>query len=140
ARAPRPATWPRHAPAARDSTADQASPALVSGTQAAEGFTPQTFAIHNRGYSTFQAKLLVNAMTFNGGDGHFSFVSQPDTQTVEDVGLRYSVGFDPTGATPDSQYTATWTIETSDENLPGAAPQATLTLSLPATVSPRPPP
>jgi hypothetical protein len=121
-----------HAHASFDSTVEQTAITIDFGHQPGDVITQQTFAIHNLGYSPSQAKLLVNSITFNGGDGHFSIV-EPDTDTIEGVGLRYGVVFDPTGTTPDSQYTATWTFGTQDENLPGAEAAATLSVSLAAS-------
>ncbi len=124
-----------HAHASLDSTVEQTSSAIDFGTLPASAFTTATIAVHNLGYGSLQAKLIVGSLTITGGDGHFSIVSQPPTQTVEDVGLRYGIAFDTTGATPDSQYTATLTIDSADEPLPGGQASPSLTVSLSATIS-----
>jgi hypothetical protein len=123
-----------HAHASLDSTVEQTSGSVDFGNIPAGAFTRATVAVHNYGYSSLQAKLHLSPITITGGDGHFSIVGNPSTLDVEDVGVRFEIAFDPNGATPDSQYTATFTVESNDEPLPGGQPAATLTVALAAQV------
>jgi len=124
-----------HAHASLDSMVEQTSGSIDFGTIPAAAFTPSTVAVHDFGYSVLQARLELTSGAITGGDGHFSIVGGFSPATIADVGARFDVAFDPTGATPDSQYTATLQFDGTDEPLPGAQPAASLTVSLRAQVS-----
>jgi hypothetical protein len=124
-----------HAHASLDSLVEQTAGSIDFGTQTSGGFTAQTVAVHDFGYSSLQARLSVTNGTIAGGDGHFSIVGGFNPALVADVGQRYDVAFDDTGATQDSTYTATLTFESSDEALPGAQAATPLTVSLSARVA-----
>ena len=124
-----------HAHASLDSTSELTSASFDFGTLPAAAFTAATVTVHNFGYSAAQAKLVLSGAAITGGDGHFSITSGDAAATIAAVGQRFELAFDPSGATPDSQYTATLSFTGNDEPLPGAAAAGALTVSLSAAVS-----
>jgi len=122
----------RHAAPSLDSLVATAAGALDFGTHDSTGFTAQGVRVHDLGYDALQARLLVSAATITGGGGHFALVGGFSPVTLAGTGHSWSVAFDPTGATPDSQYTATLTFGDSDEPLPGGTALGSLSVALTA--------
>ena len=121
----------RHAVASLDSGSVQAAGSIDFGTHEAGQFAAQDVRVHNQGYGSSQARLNVTSASISGGDGHFS-VTGTTPQLLSGVGASFSVSFDDAATTADSAYTATLTISSGDEPLPGAAAQPPLTVSLTA--------
>ena len=122
-----------HAHASLDSTSDQTAGTIDWGTLPAEQFTPITLSAFNNGYSAQQARLSLTGAVIAGGSGHFSIAGFGPALIAGTPG-RYDVAFDTTGTTRDSTYTATLTLSSEDESLPGAQPQPDLVVTLSARV------
>jgi hypothetical protein len=121
----------RHASASLDSGSVQTAGSIDFGTHDAGGFTAQDVRVHNQGYSALQARLNVASAAITGGDGHFS-VTGTTPQLLAGTGASFSITFDDAATTADSTYTATLTITSADEALPGAAAAAPLSVTLSA--------
>ena len=93
-------------------------------------FTNQPVRAHNFGYDALQARLSVNSANIKGGDGRFPIVGGFSPTLLAGTGQTWSVHFDDAGATLDQEYTATLTLASTDEALPGAAPATDLVVSL----------
>jgi hypothetical protein len=124
-----------HASASLDSAAAMLADSIDFGAQPAGGFTAHDIRVHNRGYNALQARLALGAATFAGGDGRFSIVGGFSPLLLSGVGQSYSIVFADGGATPDSEYTATLTISSADEPLPGTAARPDLVIGLMAQVA-----
>lgn len=124
----------RHAVASLDSLVATPTGELAFGTHDAPSFTPLDVRLHDLGWDALQAQLLVDAATITGGDGHFSLVAPFAPATLAGVGQTWSVAFDPTNATADSEYTATLAFGCADEPLPGATALAGPSVTLRATL------
>lgn len=127
-----------HASASLDSTAALTGATLDFGTHGAGGFPVLAVRAHNLGYGPLQARLSLDAATITPAGSRFSLTEAFTPGLLAGVGRTFSVQFDASGATPDSSYEDTLRIATSDEPLPGATPQATLTVLLRATTEPGP--
>ncbi len=124
-----------HAVASLDNGSVVTEDSLDFGPHASGGFTDGTKTIDDLGYNGLQARLSVGAATFTGPNAsRFSITGGFTPLLVAGTGQPYAIHFDDTGAGPGS-YTATLTFSTSDEPLPGAAPQSDLVIDLAATVS-----
>lgn len=126
----------RHASASFDSAvAINTTATLDFGSHAAADFTTLDVRVHNFGWDAQQAQLLLSGASITGGNGHFSLAGGSTPVTLGGVGQTYTVAFDPTDATADSEYTATLSFTSSDEPLPGAAAQPALDVTLRATLT-----
>jgi endonuclease/exonuclease/phosphatase family metal-dependent hydrolase len=123
-----------HASASLDSTATVLSATADFGEHEAGSFTEQTVRVHNLGYDELQARLSLQTAVISGGDGRFSIVGGFQPTLIGAAGHGYALAFDDTDAVEDSTYTAILTFTSSDEPLPGAAPQPDLVVSLSARV------
>jgi endonuclease/exonuclease/phosphatase family metal-dependent hydrolase len=119
-----------HAVSSLDSAAVVTGAVVDLGEHAAGGFADAPVRLHNAGWSALQAKLEVTDGVVTGGDGRFSIVGGFVPVELAGVGHTYAVRFDADGATPDSTYEATLVFTSLDEDLPGAAPAADLTVTL----------
>lgn len=132
--APLSGTVLRHAAASLDSLVSQSAATLDFGT-APEGSHPTlSFRVHDLGHDALQAQLRITAAAIAGGAGRFSLTPPFTPVTIGAVGRSFHVQFDAAGATEDSLYEASLELTTADEPLPGATPQATLSLLLGATL------
>lgn len=119
----------RHAQSSLDSLDVVTHADLYLGAHLSGTFTDMGVRVYNTGWSSDQARLVPTSASIVGGDGRFSVVGfTPDT--LGGVGRTYAIHFDDSGATVDSMYSATLTIQTSDEAVPGAAVLTPLTVAL----------
>lgn len=125
-----------HATASLDSVAIVAGLTLDFGTHAAGAFPLLSFRAHDFGYNSLKARLSIDAATFAPGPSRYSLSEAFTPSLLAGVGRTFTVQFDAVGATPDSAYEDTLRLATSDEPLPGATPQTTLTLILRAHTEP----
>lgn len=124
-----------HAAASLDSAALVTSDSLDFGVQPAGGFTDLPARVHDFQYDALHARLSVDAATITGPDAaRFSLVGGFTPTLVAGVGATWNVHFDDTGAVTGQPYTATLTFASSDEPLPGAAPQPAVAYDLSAEV------
>ncbi|MBI1797444.1 MAG: hypothetical protein HYR74_10380 [Candidatus Eisenbacteria bacterium] len=119
-----------HAQASLDSLAALTAETLDFGSHDAGGFSTLMARISDRDYQSLRARLSVTQGVFAGGDGRFSIVGGFAPALVADVAQTYTVQFDDTNATPDTDYDGTLTFSSADETLPGAAAQPDLVVSL----------
>jgi hypothetical protein len=119
-----------HAAASLDSSASVLGATLDFGDHPIGQFTDQAFRVHNLGYDALQAQLAVNSANIVGGSGRFSIVGGFSPQTLAGLGRTWNVHFNDVGATVDQEYTATLTVASSDEPLPGATAAPDLVINL----------
>jgi hypothetical protein len=125
-----------HAEPSLDSLAIVRTDTLDFGAHVAGEFTDQDACVWNQGWSALQANLSLYAGVISGGANRFSFTAG-DFESVElgGAGHCYAIHFDEAGATLDSTYTATLTLFSEDEALPGATPRPNLVVRLRAQVT-----
>lgn len=123
-----------HAVASLDSLSTTLAATLDLGDHEPGQFTDGSVRVHNRGYSSLQARLSLTSGVITGGGGRFSLAGGFTPVLVGATSQGYLVHFDDAGATPDSVYNATLTFASSDEALPGATPQPNLVVTLRAQV------
>jgi endonuclease/exonuclease/phosphatase family metal-dependent hydrolase len=119
-----------HAAASLDSSSSVLGAAIDFGDHPIGQFTDQAFRVHNLGYDALQAQLAVNSANIVGGSGRFSIVGGFSPQTLAGLGRTWNVHFNDVGATVDQEYTATLTVASTDEPLPGAAAASDLVITL----------
>ena len=119
-----------HAAASLDSAAIVTTQTLDFGTHAAGAFPLLPFRAHDFGYNSLQARLSLDAATISPAGSRFSLTQAFTPGLIGAAGRTFTAQFDAAGATPDSTYQDTLRIVTSDEPLPGATAQATLTVVL----------
>lgn len=119
-----------HAVASLDSSAVQVSGSVDFGDHEVGQFENHPVRAHNLGYDALQARLSVNSANITGGGGRFSIVGGFSPALLSGTGQTWSIHFNDAGATLDQEYTATLTIASADEPLPGATPASDLTISL----------
>ncbi|MBI1798957.1 MAG: choice-of-anchor D domain-containing protein [Candidatus Eisenbacteria bacterium] len=124
-----------HAAASLDSLVPMLADSIDFGTQTAGAFIAQDRRVHDRGYGALEARLSLNAANFAGGDGRFSIVGGFSPSLIAGVGRTLSIAFNDAGATADSEYTATLTLSSTDEPLPGTTAQPDLVISMKAQLS-----
>lgn len=124
-----------HAQASLDSIAALAAQTLDFGTHDAGQFSTLMARVHDRGYDALRARLSVSAANITGGDGRFSIVGGFTPSLVAGVAQTYTVQFDDTDASADTDYDGTLTFTSADEALPGAAAQPDLVVTLHAKTS-----
>ncbi|HTK32836.1 MAG TPA: choice-of-anchor D domain-containing protein [Candidatus Saccharimonadaceae bacterium] len=124
-----------HAVASLDSGSVVTADSIDFGALAAGTFTAHTVRVHDQGYGPLQARLAVAAATVSGGDGRFSIAGGFTPALIAGVGQSWDVQFNDAGATADSEYTATLTLTSGDEALPGALAQPDLVVTLKAQVA-----
>lgn len=124
-----------HASASLDSTSLVASHLADFGEHPEGEFTPLSVRVHNLGYQALQARLATLSALITGGADRFSIPGDFTPALLADVGQTLPLAFDAAGATLDSTYEATLTIESADEPLPGSAAQGPLSVTLRARVS-----
>jgi endonuclease/exonuclease/phosphatase family metal-dependent hydrolase len=123
----------RHAAASLDSLLSVTTRSVDFGNNAILHFDDVPVRVHDFGYDALQAKLAIGGASISGGNGRFSIVGGFSPTQVGGTAQTYSLHFDSYGATLDSTYTATLTITSADEPLPGASAAAPLTVELSAT-------
>ena len=119
-----------HAAASLDSSATLLSTLVDFGDQQVGAFAHQPVRAHNLGYDALQARLSVNTANIVGGDGRFSIVGGFSPLLLSALGQTSSLQFNDAGATLDQVYTASLTIASADEALPGAVAASDLVVSL----------
>jgi hypothetical protein len=119
-----------HAAASLDSSASLLSTSVDFGDHQVGQFSNQPVRAHNLGYDALQARLSVNSAGIVGGDGRFSIVGGFNPVLLAGTGQTWSVHFNDVGATLDQEYTATLTLASTDEALPGATAASDLVVSL----------
>jgi len=119
-----------HAASSLDSAAIQVSGSIYFGDHGPNAFTDQALRVHNFGYDPLQARLSLNSANISGGDGRFSIVGGFSPSLLAGTGQTFNIHFNATGATLDQVYTATLTIASTDEPVPGATATADLVVSL----------
>jgi endonuclease/exonuclease/phosphatase family metal-dependent hydrolase len=119
-----------HAAASLDSASILVGSSVDLGDNQVGQFSNQPVRAHNFGYDALQARLSVNSANIVGGDGRFSIVGGFSPSLLAGTGQTYSIHFNDVGATLDQVYTATLTIASADEALPGAAAASDLVISL----------
>lgn len=123
-----------HAQASLDSTTAVSADSIDFGSHDAGGFSDASVAVYDRDWNALRARLSVSGATITGGDGHFAIQGFAPT-LVSSPSARWSVTFDPDGATADSTYSADLAFASADEALPGAQPQPDLHVTLVAKLS-----
>lgn len=124
-----------HASASLDSLVSLLSDSLNFGEHETGMFPDSFVRIHNLGYDGSQAELSIDDAVITGGDGRFTLIGGFNPSQIGGVGTMLDIAFDDAGATQDSLYTATLTISSSDEPLPGATAQPDLVVELTAMPS-----
>jgi len=119
-----------HAAASLDSSASLLASSVDFGDHEIGQFTNQPVRAHNLGYDALQARLSVNSANIVGGDGRFSIVGGFSPALLAGTGQTWSLQFNDVGATLDQVYTATLTLASTDEALPGATAAGDLVVSL----------
>ena len=119
-----------HAQPSLDSLAAVTADLIDFGEHTTGGFQAMPARVHNRGYSSLQAKLSVESGAITGGAGRFSIAGGFSPALVAGVAATYDVAFDDAGATQDSTYEATLVFGSSDEPLPGATARPGLAVTL----------
>ena len=125
----------RHGVPSLDSLVIVQAGAVDFGDHAAGGFATQTVRAFNAGYDALQARVLLGSATITGGAGRFSLVGGFVPSLLGSAGQDLQLAFDDAGATTDSAYTATLTLGSTDESLPGAIALAPVTVTLRALVT-----
>jgi hypothetical protein len=123
-----------HAAASLDSLTALLAATVDFGEHEPGGFEPQSVRVFNLGYDEYQARLWLNAATLTGADDRFLLVDGFAGHLIAGAGHQMPVAFDDQDADPDSTYTATLVLGSSDEPLPGALPQPDLEVTLRARV------
>lgn len=123
-----------HAVASLDSMTTVAASLLDFGDHDPGMFTDAGARVHNRGYTSLQARLSVTGGAIAGGGGRFSIVGGFSPVLLSGVGQSFVIHFDDSGITNDSTFTGSLTFTSSDEALPGALAQPDLVVSLRARV------
>jgi hypothetical protein len=109
---------------------------LDFGTHDAGGFSDQVVSVHNVDFGPLRARLQLTGTAIAGAAGRFSLVPPGFSPVLVDGSPQtYALRFDAAGATQDSAYTATLTITSTDEALPGGTARPDLVVTLQATVS-----
>jgi hypothetical protein len=111
-----------HAQVSLDSLTTLLADTLDFGESTA-GFPPQVAEVHNRGWTSLQARLSVSAAEITGGDGRFAIQGFTPGTLIAGTAGRWNVTFDEVGTLADSTYDATLTFSSGDESLPGAVAQ-----------------
>jgi hypothetical protein len=125
-----------HAAASLDSLVAITALTLDFGDHSAGSFDNGLARVHDFGYDALQARLQVGTAVFSGpAASRFSMPGGFVPVLVSGTAATWSVAFDDAGAPSDSTYNADLTFGTADEALPGAAPQASLTVHLRARVT-----
>lgn len=124
-----------HAVASLDSASLVMSQLADFGEHPAGEFGALSARVHNLGFGALSARLATVSAAITGGDGRFSIPGGFTPELLASVGQTLPLAFDDTGATLDSLYEATLTIESADEPLPGALAQTPLTVTLRAKVT-----
>jgi hypothetical protein len=124
-----------HAVPSLDSLATVTQQTLDFGTHETSAFPDLAFRVHDRGYSSLQARLSLDAASFPGAPSRFSIVGGFTPGLLAGIGRTFTVRFDAAGATPDSTYDDTLVVSTSDEPLPGATALASLAIRVSAHTS-----
>ena len=119
-----------HAAASLDSTATVLAAPVDFGDHPIGQFADQPVRAHNLGYDALQARLSVHTASIVGGDGRFSIVDGFSPALLSGTGQTWNIHFDDAGASLDQEYTATLTLASADEPLPGAAAASDLVVSL----------
>ena len=119
-----------HAAASLDSSASLLANSVDFGDHQAGQFSNQPVRVHDLGYDALQARLSVTAANIVGGDGRFTIDGGFSPSLLAGTGQSYSIHFNAVGATLDQVYTATLTISSADEALPGATAASDLVISL----------
>ena len=119
-----------HAAASLDSAAALLSGSLDLGDHEVGQFSNLPVRAHNLGYDALHARLSVNSANIVGGDNRFTIDGGFSSSLLAGTGQTYSIHFNDVGATLDQVYTATLTIASTDEPLPGATAASDLTVSL----------
>lgn len=124
-----------HAVASLDSVALVTSQLVDFGEHLAGEFTDLAVRVQNLGYDALQARLATQSAVIVGGHDRFSVPGGFTPALLADIGQSLPLHFDAAGATLDSTYEATLSIESSDEPLPGALAQGALNVTLRARVT-----
>jgi hypothetical protein len=124
-----------HAIASLDSASTVTASLLDFGDHDPGMFTDHGARVHNRGYTSLQARLSVTNGVIAGGGGRFSIVGGFSPALLSGIGQSWVVHFDDSGITNDSTFTGTLTFTSADEALPGALAQPDLVVSLRARVT-----
>jgi len=119
-----------HAAASLDSASSSLATSIDFGDHEAGQFTHHPVRVHNLGYDALQARLAVGSANIVGGDARFSIDGGFSPSLIAGIGQTYSIRFNDVGATIDQVYTATLTITSGDEPLPGATAASDLVVSL----------
>ena len=125
-----------HAVASLDSVTTVLADSLDFGYHKHNEFADGGVRVHDRGYNSLQARLLVSNATITGGNGRFSIVGGFSPLLIGSPSKPYAIHFNDAGATADSTYSATLTFTSSDEALPGGTAQPPLVVTLVARVQP----
>jgi len=130
------ATVLRHASSSADSLVFSASGGpLDFGDHEAGAFGTALARVHNLGYDALQARLAVTGFSIVGPAAARFAVAGFAPALVAGAAGSWSVTFDDTGAPADSTYQATLTFTTTDEALPGSAPQHSIGFGLSARIT-----
>jgi endonuclease/exonuclease/phosphatase family protein len=119
-----------HAAASLDSSTSLLATPVDFGDHEIGQFSNHPVRAHDLGYDALQARLSVNSANIVGGDGRFSIVGGFSPALLAGTGRTWSIHFDDGGASLDQEYTATLTLASTDEALPGSAAASDLTVSL----------
>ena len=119
-----------HAASSLDSSAIVVGSTVDFGDHPIGQFSDQALRAHNFGYDPLQARLSVNTANITGGDGRFSIVGGFNPVLLAGTGQTWNVHFNDAGATIDQVYTATLTLASTDEPLPGATAATDLVVTL----------
>jgi len=119
-----------HAAASLDSSASMLAASVNFGDHEIGQFSNQPVRAHDLGYDALQARLSVNSANIVGGDGRFSIVGGFSPALLAGTGRTWSIQFNDVGASLDQEHTATLTLASTDEALPGAAAASDLVVSL----------
>lgn len=120
----------RHATASLDSSESRTAESMTFGLHGPGGFSDLPVRIHNVGYDAMQARLSVSNAVITGGGGRFTIAGGFSPGLVSGTARTLSIHFDDTGAAPNQYYTATLTITSADEPLPGATARPNLVVTL----------
>jgi hypothetical protein len=118
----------RHASPSLDSTAVMLTGTADLGDHAIRHFSDLGVRLYNQGYDASQALLSLDGAVVTGGGGRFTVVNGPPA--LIGTGATLSIRFDSDGATLDSTYDASLTLQTSDEPRPGATSLPSVTVTL----------
>lgn len=125
----------RHAVPSLTSPAQTLSGTLDFGDHPPGGFSPQNVSVHNLGFDALQALLEVyDFMITSDPQNRFSL---PGFAPASAGGspASVSVDFDESGLALFTPYSATLTLKTRDEQVPGATNLSDLTITLTAEVT-----